>query len=341
MLQIAIIAEITSRVSVRPMESLSRIKLYQLMLRRQLLPATFVFIVVLAITVLGISFRKPNYLAEGTLKFERTSPTSSLTGVGKETGNLVPLVEKSSPVATESEVIRSTPVIQDTITQLDLCDREGSPLKPRQFSKRLTVAEVRGTDILKISYKDPDPGKAATVVNTVIAVYLKRNALSRQAQATRAREFIEQELPAAEATVNQAETNLQRFKKNHQVVDLKEEATTAVSMQTNLQEQIAAVQTQIADAKTQAQIFQKKLGTSSQEVVNLTAISQSLGVQEALAQFQRGKLQQDLTDIYVKYLCQAAAKNDANSVRLWLKKLVFGYSCNNLDNQVPIDLPQI
>ncbi len=144
---------------------------YWLILKRRWLPASVVFASVFALTVLSLLLQKPVYEAEGKLLFKKTSTTSSITGLGTDVGQLNPLQKESTPVDTEAEIIRSVPIIQKTITRLDLKDFGGAPLKLQNFLQQLNVSNIRGTDVLQISYKATDPEKTAAVVNTLMAVY--------------------------------------------------------------------------------------------------------------------------------------------------------------------------
>jgi len=260
---------------------------YWLILKRRWLPASAVFGSVFALTVLSLLLQKPVYVAEGKLLFKKTDTTSSLTGLGKEIGQLDPLQQHNTPLDTEAENIRSVPIIQKTITKLDIKDNSGSPLKLKQFLEQLNVSDIRGTDVLQVSYKDKDPEKAAAVVNTLIAVYLENNLLANRAEAVAAREFIEKQLPTIEASVSQSELALRRFKEENKVVSLEEEAKSAVAIIGDLQRQSSSTQTQLADAKEQSAVLRNQLGRDLQKAGAVTSISQSPAVQELLKEVQQ------------------------------------------------------
>jgi uncharacterized protein involved in exopolysaccharide biosynthesis len=274
-----------------PTKSSTGLQQYWLILKRRWPIGAGVCALIFASVLLAVSLKKPNYVAEGTLRFERTSPTSSLTGVGKEIYSLEPLVERNDPLATEAEVIRSTPLVKEVIEELNLKDRQGMPLKPRDFLKRLKVAEVRGTDILKVSYTNSDPNKAAAVTNTLMDVYINYNIQSHRVQAAAAYKFAEESLPRAEAAVSQAEESLSQFEQTNKIVALDEEAASTVSGLSDLQKQVTALETQIVDTEAQAAELQRKMGINSQQALSLTALSQSPGVQQALAELQKVQTQ--------------------------------------------------
>lgn len=259
---------------------------YWQILKRRWLPASVVFASVFALTALSLLLQKPIYLAEGKLRFQKTSATTSITGLGREIGQLDPLGEQSSPLDTEAETIRSVPTIQKLITTLDLEDQQGNPLKVKHFLKQLNVAPIGSTDILQVSYKDTDPQKATRVVNSLMAIYLTNNQRDHRAEAVAAREFIEEQLPKSEASVRRAEWELRKFKEENRVVALDEEAKSAVAVTQDLQRQINSTQIGLADAKAQSALLKNQLGTNLQQAGTVSSISQSPAVQEILKQIQ-------------------------------------------------------
>lgn len=260
---------------------------YWLILKRRWLPASSVFVSIFALTALSLLLQKPVYVAEGKLLFKKMGATSSLTGLGREIGQLTPLQEQGSPVDTEAENIRSVPIIQKTITKLDIKDKRGKLIKLKQFLEQLNVSNIKGTDVLQVSYKDRDPEKAATVVNTLMAAYLENNLLANRAEAVAAREFIEKQLPTTEASVRQSELALRRFKEENKVVDLEEEAKLAVALIGDLQRQSSSTQTQLADAKEQSAVLRNELGRDLQKAGVVSSISQSPAVQDLLKEVQQ------------------------------------------------------
>jgi uncharacterized protein involved in exopolysaccharide biosynthesis len=92
---------------------------YGQIIKRRWLPAVLAFFSVFVVVQLVTSLRKPIYVAEGKLRFQRTNTTSSLTGVGTELGKLEPLAQ-NNPINTEAEVIQSIPVLQKVIDRLEL-----------------------------------------------------------------------------------------------------------------------------------------------------------------------------------------------------------------------------
>ena len=260
---------------------------YWTILKRRWLATLSISIVVFGVSQLATSLKKPLYVAEGKLRFQRNNSTSSMTGLGTEIGKLVPLMEQSNPMNTEVEIIRSFPVIEKTINSLELKDDKGQALKTKLFLKNLTIKEVKGADVLQITYTDSNPKTAAQVVNELIKVYLEQNLSSRRAEAAAARKFIEKQLPQAELVMRRSESELAGFKERNKIVSLQEEATQAVEIMANLQLRMNDTQSQLANIKSQSQVISQQLGMSPEQALLMTSISQISGIQDILKEIQQ------------------------------------------------------
>ncbi|MDJ0734691.1 MAG: polysaccharide biosynthesis tyrosine autokinase [Nostocaceae cyanobacterium] len=270
-------------------ESIVKFDKYINAAKRRWVAGLGVFFPVFLISVLTSSLKKPSYEAQGKILFQKTNTISSLTGVGKEIGNLEPVVQdmKTHPLNTEAEVIRSVPIVEQTINRLNLQDSKGMPLKIEQFMDRLTVKDIRGTDIIQISYKDEDAQIAAKVVNTLMSVYLEHNRSYHKTETSSARKFIENQLPIAEEVAKKAEAELADFKNKNNIVSLQEEATQGVQMVADLQKKIGENKAQMANITAQIKDIRNQLGMTSQQAVALTSVSQSTGVQDITKQIEQ------------------------------------------------------
>lgn len=263
------------------------IKYWQIIQRRWVagLGAFFpVFLLALGVS----SMKKPAFMAEGKLQFQRTNNVSTLTGVGTEIGKLEPVVQdnKTNPLNTEAEVIRSNPIISKTITRVGLKHKDGSPLKASDFLKNLTVKDVRGTDVLQVSYNDPDPKLAAEVVNTLMNAYVEHNIAYNRSTVTAARRFLEKQIPSAEMVVRQAEAELRKFQEKNRIFSLDEEANQSIQVLADLQRKINETRSQISETGAQLKTVREQLGMNSRQAVTVTSLSQSQGVQAIVQELQ-------------------------------------------------------
>jgi capsular exopolysaccharide synthesis family protein len=261
---------------------------YWQVLKRRWVPGLAAFFPVFLLSLLSSSLKKPTYVAEGKLQFQRTNATSSLTEFGTNIGKLESVAQDnvSNPLQTEAEIIRSVPVVQKTIKRLNLEDKDGTLLDYEDFLENLTVNDIKKTDVLTVSYKDSEPQKAAKVVNTLMAAYLEHNVSSRRKAATAAREFIEKQLPKAEAVVSKAEAELASFKEKNKVYALEEEVSQSIQALGNLQNQIGEIKTRLADAGARSQQIRNQLNVNTQQALNMTSLNQAAGVQDVLKEVQ-------------------------------------------------------
>ncbi|WP_017744908.1 GumC family protein [Scytonema hofmannii] len=260
--------------------------------RRWLTIIAVFFPVFLVFTLASFMLKKPFYAAEGKLIFERTNTISALTGVGAEIGKLESVVqEKSNPLNTEAEIIRSIPIVKKVINQLNLQEKNGQPLKYKDFLKQLTVNDIQRTDILKVSYMDTNPAKAARVVNALMENYLEQNIYAHRTQATVARKFLEKQVPNAELIVKRAEAELREFKEKNKVVALGQEATKAVEVIAELHKQLGNTASEIVNVDFQAETIRQQLSMNLKKAVTTTSLSQSPGVQDILKEVQQTESQ--------------------------------------------------
>ncbi|MGF1566947.1 MAG: GumC family protein [Nodosilinea sp.] len=259
---------------------------YWLVLKRRWLPASIVFLTTLAAATYHGATRQSTYEASGKLLLQ-VDRSTALTGVGAELGRLESLKEfGGDPLATQSDIITSIPVLQETITTLDLRDDDGAPLSPLDLREDLTVAPLETADIINLSYDNPDPQQAAAVVNQIMESYVQFNVAMNRSEATVARDFVERQLPKAQAELEQAAAALRQFKDANQVYALEAETVATVDAVNNLNNQINLSRASLTDANTQSLEIQRKLGMPLEQALQLDTLSQSPGVQQALVDLQ-------------------------------------------------------
>lgn len=239
----------------------------------------------IAISLLGL-MQSPLYEAVGKLRFKGQDTTSNLAGIEDDRGQLRSLNSRESPISTEIGLMKTTPVIRETIETLGMKDNDGELLKPQAFLDDLEVSEEKGTDLLKVIFHSPNTEVAKQAVNTLMAVYLEQHLLDNRAEAIAAREFIETQLPDAEDRVVAAEAALREFKERNQVVALAEESLQTVTLLSEANAKVAEVTAQLADAEAQFNSIQARLKQDPQSALIATAASQSTGVQQVLSEYQ-------------------------------------------------------
>lgn len=258
-----------------------------LILKRRWLPAAGVFGCILGIAVVIACLQKPSYKAEGKLLIEKIDHTVDVTGLGEEIGKIENLANQSNPLKTEIEVINSIPILQKTIETLNLKDEEGSILKPKDMKEQLKLKNIPLTDTVQIFYDSTDPQEAAAVINKIMNLYIENSINTNRAAAVAADEFIGKQLPHSRAIARKTELALRQFEEKNHILDLNQEATSAVAVTKELEKEITETQAALADANTRSAMLQKQVGTNSQNSIAVNSLNQSAGVQKILDELQQ------------------------------------------------------
>jgi capsular exopolysaccharide synthesis family protein len=265
---------------------------YLLAVKRHWIPAVSIFAATVALSIVAASLIKPSYQSEGRLLFKNSNfkvVGSTLIPnnlEGGESGDLKSLVSTQNPIGTQMELITSRPLLQKTVDRLKLKNDAGKLLEAGDIQAGLTAKIVGGSDILQVSYKGRKPKEAASIVNTLMDVYLENDIQTNRTEVESARQFMDRQLPKTQAAVNEAEVALRNFKQQNNVVDLSEESKSAVSLIGNLDTNINAVRSELAQANAQTQELHKKLNLNSQEAIVVSTIGQSPAIQSILTQLQ-------------------------------------------------------
>ena len=232
---------------------------------------------------------EPTYSADAKLLFNKVDTASALSDLGnnREADRLESLLIDQTPLTTQMQVIRSRPILQETIEILGLTDEDGDLISSGDLKDNLDVDIVSGTDVLSISYVSDDPDTAAAVVNTIIDRYREYSITQNRAESSEAKEFLLAQVPQLELAVRQAETELRDFLEQNNIGVLEDEATSLVRQIEELSGAAATVQSTLEGTLAQANAIQGKLGLSPEQAFVVGTIRQNPGVQEALLALQQ------------------------------------------------------
>lgn len=256
-------------------------------IRESGLLAAGVFATCVALAAFASTQTTPTYTADAKLLFTKVDRATALTGIGGgDSGQLQSLLLDQTPLTTQIEVIRSRPLLQDTIAVLELKDDEGKPLTPEALDQNLEINILGGTDVVEILFTSTDPEVSAAVTNTLIDEYRENSIEKSRGEARDAKDFLLAQLPQTELVVRQAEADLRGFLEQNQIGVLDEEARSLVSQLEILSGQIATVQSDLEAAGTQSSALQNKLGLNPQDALVVGTLSQNPGVQEAILSLQ-------------------------------------------------------
>lgn len=260
---------------------------YWLILKLHWLPAVCIFSLTFVLSLIAALSQTEIFQASGRLKFKKHDATSSLvTEAAEKIGQLETLKFINTPLDTEAEVIRSYPIVSQTIKELDLTNPEDELVTYEDFLKSLEIKNIPGTDVLLISYKSRDPQEAVKVVDQLMEIYQEHNILVNRTEAAAAREFINQQLPKTEQSLAQAEAALRNFKESYKIVDLETESQLDVEQIGELDNQIKQDEALLKRLSSRIANLEAKLGFKANDVINLNNINDSEAIQSTINQLQ-------------------------------------------------------
>ncbi len=261
---------------------------YSLILKRRWKPAALVLaITALLVTVYGIR-QPPVYQSKSQVQIKKSTKSSGLLeGLSKmdalSGGAESPL---NNPMSTQVEVVRSLPIVQDTINSLQLRNRKNEPMTPQEFANNFKAANLKGTEILEISYQGPNRELNQQVVSRVVSLYMQRDVNTQRSETRAARSFVEQQLPEVEAKVRKAESNLRAFREKEGVVDLGAEATESVKTFTELGKDITTTKGELSAETGRVESMKQVLGRDVQTNTRIGLISETPGIRDSLTSLQ-------------------------------------------------------
>ena len=263
---------------------------YWQVLRRRWAPATATFAGILGLSLIAALTSEKVFEAEAQLQItpdntEEVLGIKGVAGTGKAN-----YADPKDPLETEAKIIQSRPIVEKLIQELELQDNQGKTLTYKKVVKNLQVEPVMGTELLKVSYADPDPEVAVAFVNRAVEIYREDYALFSRREAVEARKFLERELPKAEDNVRIAEEELREFKNRNRIPDIAGVTTSTIDALSGIEDQVDRTEAELQNVSAKFERLRNQLGMSWQEASAVSSLSQSASVQKVLTQLQNVKL---------------------------------------------------
>jgi len=243
------------------------------------------FVILIIISLLGIIATyniNPVYEAKTKLKFKSNNFTYFPTDLAPNETTLLPTRKQADFIGTEVEVILSDPLIESTVSQLQLKNKQEELLTAEQFKQQLQVNQIEATEIIEVSYQDLDRKIAAQVVNTLVANYIdiEKTELSSN------KDFINNQLAQSEKTLEELENSIAKIKEDNQIAAPQEASASLTKTLEEISQQIVINRSEIAKLKSKSKFITEKLGMNSDKALITVKVNQSLTVQNLAEQLQ-------------------------------------------------------
>lgn len=93
--------------------------------------------------------------------------------------------------------------------------------------------------VIRISYKDPNPQRAADICNTIANIYINDYVNTKSEKALKTSSFINDRLENVKADLKNAEDELEYYKSQNKIINLKQETETGIKKIAELEVQLA------------------------------------------------------------------------------------------------------
>lgn len=332
---------VTAQLPSRPLVTAAEIAFRH----RQLILISFLGVLLGAIAL--AVFRPPEFRAETKLILRNNRVDPSLGAQSDSPQQLAPISEEQ--VNSEVELLKSSDVLRSVVTRTNLARRhslfhwgesEAQCIERavRQLDKKVHVEAAKRSNVITLSYISANPSQAATVLNTLTAVYLERQSQIRDA--SKQYKFFDDQVERYRNQEAALQKQLQQFSNVLPHVTRDTTLSRLAELKTNLaQTRVAINETQQRLRTLQQQeklipsrlVTQQKRGDNAQLLQQLKGNLSTLELKrdELLAKYQPGyrpvqDLEQEIADLRTSIQKEETAPlrdevTDENPTHVWVR----------------------
>ncbi len=168
-------------------------------------------------------------------------------------------------------------------------DGKKTPLKVTKLEDSKEVNQF-SSQVFEISFNDEDPVKAQRVLQSLQKVYQEYNIKQQKERLKKGLAFFNARLPKVKKDLNQAEINLEKFRKKHNLLDPEVQSKILLESLGDIQKQLQNTRAQVQDVQARYSSLEQKMAVSSQNAAISTRLSQSPRYQSLLNEMQKTEL---------------------------------------------------
>ncbi|MBY0359194.1 MAG: hypothetical protein K2W82_14425 [Candidatus Obscuribacterales bacterium] len=192
--------------------------------------APAVFVLVLSIGLPVIKSKPDVYTASAKVWIQAQYPKSGTDSSENATGLYLPFTSFfNDPIKTAAEVIHSDMVLEYAYNEaLKSLPKNKCPTKG-MLKSGLKTEEVKGTDVLSLSYSNPNPRVAYIGLKGIVDGFLELNSSQSAASAVRTRKFLQQQIKLLREKLTATGEQIKQFHLENKTVDLSQDISTKLT----------------------------------------------------------------------------------------------------------------
>ena len=193
--------------------------------------------------------------------------------------------------ATQLNLMGSSQLLQKAV---DLLHAEYPTIKVDEIKNSLTLTRIQAdkteTKLVQVEYTSNDPIKTQKVLKAIQKVYQDFNLEQQKQRLTEGLAFINNQLSAARESVIQSDQALEEFRKNQNLIDPAQQATSVAETLNKIEQERQAIRAQYQELQSRYIALQQNLERSSQEALTASRLSESSRYQALLNELQKTEL---------------------------------------------------
>lgn len=195
--------------------------------------------------------------------------------------------------ATQLNLMQSSGLLQQAVDKL----RSDYPdITVREIQKSLVLEQLRtkeddlATKIFQADYTAHDPEKTQNVLAAIREVYVEYNKQQQNSRLQKGLQVVREQLSKASEEVNASEANLQRFRRNQNLIDPESQAKALEDSLNSIEQERRATRSQYEEAVARQKFLQEQLQRSPKNALVASRLSQSTRYQSLLNEIQKTEL---------------------------------------------------
>lgn len=254
-------------------------------IRRRLLVIASITTVVTAASAIAALTNQPTYKAKFELLTEPVTVENKLVSSLPESLNSQEDLNAPDGVdKTELRILQSPQLMLPIVQQIE-ARYPGSSLR------ELKLNPVLETNILEVSYEDPDPEKLRFVLDLVAQAYLRYSLEQRRSDIRQGIEFVEDQLPQLQQRVEVLQTRLQLFRQQYDLIDPQGQGQQLSARLDQMVQQRVVNQTQLTSIRALYDTLKSQLNLQPNEAKAALALSEAPRYQALLNKLQEVETQ--------------------------------------------------
>ncbi|NCO75371.1 MAG: polysaccharide biosynthesis tyrosine autokinase [Cyanobacteria bacterium] len=217
----------------------------------------------------------PLYRATGTIIFDQQTATItdpfSLGGQNKLTNDLV--------------LIKSESLAEKVKKDLEF----SLEMDTKKLLQNLVAINPEKSDVIQLSFTDEDPKKASEIVNAWINNYVQLDKDQKVSQTKELAKFLEKQIPESQKSLESTAEKLKNFKQDNRILDITAEATSTITIISQLDSQIATIQADLAAQKSRRDSLKQIFSVDAQSAITSSFVSESPIVASLVKQIEEIK----------------------------------------------------